>query len=178
MLFQLGRSTRRSKVARSVKKPQKNVKSEASLDPPLEIQIRQPRSAEDHVLIALDKSGTAAVVKILRDWVGSKGIHDALNRLPHRDPVDRFKHAIRHAVELYAKAHNITPANLMVKITGINGRNAPEASERYKLRKAREYLEKDPDALTGAKALACHWLESRPKNKAPETYIKEQKPKV
>jgi hypothetical protein len=126
-----------------------------------EPRVLPPETVEDFLLIALEKVGVAEIVRILRDWCGSKEVRRALNNLPHRDPVDRFTHISRLAVELYAKKHDITPATLMAELTGINYRKDAKGSERYKLRKAREHLENDRDANFCAHALAEHWEETR-----------------
>ena len=85
-------------------------------------QIHQPRQSpqtvEDFVVIALEKGGLKGVVQILRDYHGYKEVKSAVMELTTRDPVDRFTHAQRHALEIYAKQHGLTPANLMVDIVG------------------------------------------------------------
>jgi hypothetical protein len=128
-------------------------------------QIHQPRhspqTVEDFVLTALGKGTLDEVVKILRDWRGAKEVRKSLNKLHRRDPVDRFTHAQRYAVEIYAKKHGLTPAKLMVSIIGDRRRKDPIGAERYKLRKAREYLKTDEIALTGAESLASHWENGR-----------------
>jgi len=50
---------------------------------------RQSETAEDLVVLALEKGGLEDVVTILRDWCGSGEIRKFLNKLNHRDPVDR-----------------------------------------------------------------------------------------
>ena len=140
--------------------------------------ISSPQTAEDFVLLALEKGNLSEVVEILRDWYGAKQIRRALNRLHHRDPVDRFKHARRNAVELYARMHKLTPANLMVQLTGVKGRGDAEGSERYKLRKAREYLAQDAGARVGAEALAHHWEKNRPIRRDPVQHIKSISPEI
>ena len=106
-------------------------------------QIHQPRqspeTAEDFILCALERATLDEVVEILRDWRSAKEVRKSLNRLHRRDPVDRFMHARRHAVEIYAKKHGLTPARLMVSIVGDRRRKDPIGAERYKLRKAREW---------------------------------------
>ena len=140
-------------------------------------QIHQPRQSpqtvEDLVVTALDMGGLKEVVQILRDCHGYKAVKSAVMALTTRDPVDRITHAQRHALEIYAKQHGLTPANLMVDIVGRQDRVDAKGSERYKLRKAREFLEKDEDAFTGARALARHWEVNRPKDRDPTAYIKE-----
>ena len=128
---------------------------------PEEPEVLPPETTEDFLLKALEKGGVDEVVRLLRDWHGSKEIRHALNRLSHRDPVDRFTHISRRAVEIYAQMHNITPATLMVELTGVNGRKDAEGSERYKLRKAREYLENYRDGKLCAQALSEHWGKTR-----------------
>ena len=144
-------------------------------------QISQPRQSpqtvEDFVVIALEKGGLKGVVQILRDYHGYKEVKSAVMELTTRDPVDRFTHAQRHALEIYAKQHGLTPANLMVEIVGRQvGREErvdAKGAERYKLRKAREFLENDEDAYTGARALASRWEDNRPKDRDPTDYMKE-----
>jgi hypothetical protein len=72
-------------------------------------QIHQPRhspqTVEDFVITALGKGTLDEVVKILRDWRGAKEVRKSLNKLHRRDPVDRFTHAQRYAVEIYGKYH-------------------------------------------------------------------------
>jgi hypothetical protein len=144
-------------------------------------QIHQPRQSpqtvEDFVVIALEKGGLKGVVQILRDYHGYKEVKSAVMELTTRDPVDRFTHAQRHALEIYAKQHGLTPANLMVEIVGRQvGREErvdAKGAERYKLRKAREFLENDEDAYTGARALASRWEDNRPKDRDPTDYMKE-----
>ena len=143
-----------------------------------EPDVMPPQTAEDLLLGALEKSDLNEVVRILRDWCGSAEIRRALNSLAHRDPVDRFTHIRRHAVELYAKKRKITPATLMVKIKGVNRRKDASGSERYKLRMARGYLENDRDALICARALAEHWDKTYPNAQNAVRYIKNMKPNV
>ncbi len=135
--------------------------------------MSDPHTAEDHIVIALEKLGCDGVVRILRDWVGSNQVRQSLNKLHHRDPVSRFKHARRHAVALYAEAHGLIPANLLVEIRGVGGRSDPKGSERAALRKAREFLESDPNALIGAKALAGFWLSQRPSELSHAAHLKK-----
>jgi hypothetical protein len=134
---------------------------------------KDPQTAEDHVVIALEKFGCEGVVRILRDWVGSKQLRRSLDKLHHRDPVSRFKHARRHAVALYAEEQGLIPANLLVEIRGIGGRSDPKGSERAALRKARKFLETDPNALIGAKALARFWLSQRPSKLSHAAHLKQ-----
>ena len=86
------------------------------------VQVKKPETTEDLVLLAVEKAGLEEVVRLLRDWCGSGEIRKCLNRLNYRDTVDRFTHARRHAVEIYAKQHGLTPASLMVEIVGELGR--------------------------------------------------------
>jgi hypothetical protein len=138
---------------------------------------QSPQTVEDFVVIALEKGGLKGVVQILRDYHGYKEVKSAVMELTTRDPVDRFTHAQRHALEIYAKQHGLTPANLMVEIVGRQvGREErvdAKGAERYKLRKAREFLENDEDAYTGARALASRWEDNRPKDRDPTDYMKE-----
>ena len=119
--------------------------------------IERPKTTEDFIVEAIELGGLEEVVKLLRDWHGSKEIRRCLNKLSHRDPTDRFTHARRHAVEIYARRHGMTPANLMVEIIGEQGRKDPKGAERHKLRGARKFLENDEMALNFSKALADHW---------------------
>ena len=119
--------------------------------------IKSPETTADFVAEALNQGGLDEVVRLLRDWCGSKPIRGSLKKLHHRDPVNRFLYIRRHAVEIYAKRHGLTPANLMVEIVGEQGRKDPKGAERHKLRGARKFLENDEEALNFAKALADHW---------------------
>lgn len=127
----------------------------------LKAWTKKPETTEDLVVLALENGGLEEVVEILRDWCGSGEIRKCLNKLNHRDPIDRFTHARRHAVEIYAKRHGLTPARLMVEIVGDLGRQDPIGAERYKLRMARKFLNNDEKALIGAQSLADHWENSR-----------------
>jgi len=135
--------------------------------------LASPETAEDHTLAALEKAGLRAVLKILRDWHGLREIKRNLGALEHRDPVDRFTHAKRHAIALYAREHGLVPTNLMVAIVGVNNRKDAKGSEREKLRKAAKYLEEDKSALAGAEALADHWKQERPSGKGHAAYLKQ-----
>jgi hypothetical protein len=139
-------------------------------------QIHQPRQSpettEDFILCALERGTLDKIVEILRNWRGTKEVRKSLNKLHRRDPVDRFTHAQRHAVEIYAKKHGLTPARLMVSIIGDRRRKDPIGAERYKLRKAREYLKTDEIALTGAKSLASHWENGRRGRSDHGVYLK------
>ena len=139
----------------------------------IEPKILPPETAEDFLLLAVEKSDVSEIVRYLRDWFGSKEIRRAINRLHHRDPVDRFTHIRRHAVALYATMHKLTPANLMVKLTGVNGRKDAIGVERHKLRFAREYVKKDRDALIAARALAECWDEDRPKGLDADQHLEK-----
>ena len=134
-------------------------KNKSALRSPNKIEVLEdkPETTEDLVVEALNVGGLDEVVRFLRDWCGSREIRESLNKLHHRDPTDRFKHARRHAVEIYANLHGLTPASLMVEIVGELGRKDPRGAERYKLRMARKFLEKDEIALIGAKSLAALW---------------------
>ena len=140
--------------------------------PEVIVSLKSAKTAEDLIVRALEKSDLTEIVRILRDWCDSRAIRNALNRLAHKDPVDRFRHARRHAVEIYAKQHNLTPANLMVRLVGVGNRADPAGTERYKLRKARAYLKQDAVARTGAEALTCHWEELRPEGRDPIQHLK------
>ena len=141
---------------------------------PLNVQVEElpPETAEDFLLLAIEKSDLSEIVKILRDWHGSKAIRRAIDRLHHRDPVDRFTHIHRHAVEIYATSHQITPANLMVELTGKGDRKNAEGSERHSLQKAREFVKEDKNALMAARALADWWEEERPKGMDATDHLK------
>jgi len=139
----------------------------------LKVLFKEPKTVEDLILLALDKGELEEVVRVLRDWCGSGEMRKCLNKLSHRDPIDRFTHARRHAVEIYAKQHGLTPANLMVGIVGRCGRKDPEGAERYKLRRAREFLKKDDIALAGANALASHWENHRAGKRNHGAYLKK-----
>ena len=141
-------------------------------------EILPPETAEDFLLVALEEENLAGIVRMLRDLYGSKEIRSALRSLSHRDPVDRFTHIRRHAVELYAKRHDITPATLMVKLKGVKGRADAVGSERYKLRRAREYLKQDREAHIGALALAEHWENCRKMGWDSVTHLKGIAPEV
>jgi hypothetical protein len=137
------------------------------------VQIKKPKTTEDLVVLALESGSLEQVVRLLRDWCGSREIRDCLNKLHHRDPVDRFTHARRHAVEIYAHLHGLTPANLMVEIVGVLGRKDPKGAERFKLRMARKFLEEDETALIGAKSLANLWENNRGKMSNHGAYLKK-----
>ena len=146
--------------------------------PEVIVSVKPPETADDHILLALEKTGLDAVVRTLRDWCGSREIRNSLNRLSHRDPVDPFKHIQRHAVEIYAKQHDLTPAKLMVKLVGEGGRKDAAGSERYKLRKAREFLQNNENAHIAAGALADHWENSRPEKRDPTKHLKRIRPDI
>jgi hypothetical protein len=137
--------------------------SKSALRSPTKIEVLEgkPETTEDLVVLAVEKGGLEEVVQLLRDWCGREKVRIAVSNLTARDPVDRFMHARRHAVEIYAKQHGLTPATLMVEIVGRGGRDDAEGAERYKLRKAREFLKEDEIALAGAKALASNWENNR-----------------
>ena len=101
------------------------------------------------------------------------GFRESLKKLHYRDPVNRFLHIRRHAVEIYAKRHGLTPANLMVNIVGKKERKDPWGSERYKLRKAREFLKNDRAALIGAQSLADHWDKIGPGRNTHEVFLRD-----
>ena len=133
----------------------------------------RPKTTEDFIVEAIELGGLEEVVRLLRDWHGSKEIRRCLNKLSHRDPTDRFTHARRYAVEIYAKRHGLTPANLMVDIVGKQERKDPLGSERYKLRKAREFLKNDKAALIGAQSLADHWDKIGPGKNTHEGFLRD-----
>ena len=139
----------------------------------LKVLIKKPETTEDLVVLALERGGLDEVVQLLRDWCGSKEIRKSLNKLNYRDPVDRFTHMRRHAVEIYANQHGLTPASLMVEIVGELGRRDPRGAERYKLRMAREFLKKDAWALVGAQALASHWENKRGEKSNHGAYLRK-----
>ena len=139
----------------------------------LKVLIKKPETTEDLVVLALERGGLAEVVQLLRDWCGREEVRIAVSNLTTRDPVDRFMHARRHAVEIFAKQHGLTPANLMVDIVGRRGREDATGAERYKLRMAREFLKKDEIALVGAKALASHWENTRAGKSDHGAYLKK-----
>ena len=139
----------------------------------LEGLFKEYETVEDLILLALEKGSLEEVVQVLRDWFGFKEVKSAVSALITRDPVDRFTHARRHAVEIYAKQHGLTPANLMVDIVGRRGREDATGAERYKLRMAREFLKKDEIALVGAKALASHWENTRAGKSDHGAYLKK-----
>jgi hypothetical protein len=139
----------------------------------LEVLEEKPETTEDLVVEAIKRGGLDEVVRILRDWCGSGEIRKCLNKLNHRDPIDRFTHARRHAVEIYAKLHGLTPASLMVEIVGELERKDPRGAERYKLRMAREFLAEDEIALIGAKSLAELWENNRGTMSNHGAYLKK-----
>jgi len=93
--------------------------------PKSKVLVKNSGTTEDLVVEAIKKGGLDKVVLFLRDWCGSREIRKCLNKLNHRDPIDRFTHARRYAVEIYARRHGLTPANLMVEIVGEQGRKDP-----------------------------------------------------
>lgn len=135
-----------------------------------------PETAEDFLHLALKKSDLNEIARLLRDCYGRGAVKSALDKLPHRDPVDQFTHIRRHAVELYAKEHNITPSSLMVTLTGKGDRKDPERSEREKLDKARKFVTHSNDALVAAHALAVVWGNDIPKGVDPDTHLKGKNP--
>ena len=139
----------------------------------LKVLIKKPETTEDLVVLALERGGLAEVVQLLGGWCGREEVRIAVSNLTTRDPVDWFMHARRHAVEIYAKQHGLTPANLMVDIVGSRGRDDAKGAERYKLRKAREFLKEDEIALAGAKALASNWENNRASGIDHGAYLKK-----
>ena len=139
----------------------------------LKVLEEKPETTEDLVVLAVEKGGLEEVVQLLRDWCGSGEIRKCLNKLNSRDPVDRFTHLRRHAIEIYANQHGLTPASLMVEIVGELGRRDPRGAERYKLRMAREFLKKDAWALVGAQALASHWENKRGEKSNHGAYLRK-----
>jgi hypothetical protein len=148
---------------------------EATDDNELELP---PETPEDFLLVALKMSNLNEVVQILRNWYGREDIKNALNRIVHRDPVDQFTHICRHAVELYAKKHEIIPSTLMVELAGKNSRVDAARSERYKLKKAREYVGQDRNALFGARALAECWGATRPDGQTAVEHLRNLERKL
>jgi hypothetical protein len=140
--------------------------------PKSKVLVKNSGTTEDLVVEAIKKGGLDKVVLLLRDWCGSREIRKCLNKLNHRDPIDRFTHARRYAVEIYARRHGLTPANLMVEIVGEQGRKDPRGVERHKLREARIFLENDEAALTGARSLADHWEKNRGTSSNHGAYLK------
>jgi hypothetical protein len=140
----------------------------------LEVVVNPPETTEDFIALALEKGSLDEVVKILRDCYGSQAIRKCLNKLPHKDPIGPILQIRRHALEIYAKRHGLVPANLMASIVGNKkGLKDPADSERKKLKKAREILANDKNALAGAKALANDWNNNRPKNSDHGAYLKK-----
>jgi len=137
------------------------------------VLVSKPETTEDLVVEALDIGGLDEVVKLLGDYCGSGLIRKSLNKLHHRDPIDRFTYARRHAVEIYANRHGLTPARLMVEIVGERGRKDPMGAEREKLRKARVFLKNDEVALIGAKSLADLWEKNRGNASNHGAYLKK-----
>lgn len=78
--------------------------------PEVIVSVKPPETADDHILLALEKTGLDAVVRTLRDWCGSREIRNSLNRLSHRDPVDPFKQIQRHAVRCIRAVAAALPA--------------------------------------------------------------------
>lgn len=151
--------------------------------PPYKVEEKPPETAEDFLSIALKKAGPEEVrldeiVRMLRDRYKGEQIRKSLHKLQHRAPVDPVTQIRRHAVELYAKMHNITPANLMVTLKGDDDRKDPKGSERYKLREARKFVVKEMDYVVGARAVAENWEHIRPKGKTPITHLKKVNPEV
>jgi hypothetical protein len=145
---------------------------------PDEPEILLPETAEDFLLLALEKSGLIGIVRLLRDLHGRKAIKSIVDNLEHRGPTDQYTSIRRHAVELYAIKHNLTPANLMVSLIGKNERADAEGAERHKLKAARQYVEQNENALFGARALAKHWDDNRPNGRNIISHLKKINPKV
>ncbi len=130
----MGKDKAASRLGAGITSPQPGEDPTPDLE--VEVEISPPQTAEDFVLFALERATLEEIVKILRDLYGRKEVKAALNRLHHRDPVSDVIHTRRHAVEIYAKEHGMTPANLMVKLRGTGDGADPAGSERYKLREA------------------------------------------
>jgi hypothetical protein len=145
---------------------------------PDEPGVLPPETAEDFLHIALEKSNLIETVRLLRDLHGRKAIKSALNNLENRGPTNQLTNIYRHAVELYAIKHDEIPANLMVKLTGVNGRADAVGAERGKLRAARRYVEQDKNALMAARAMAKLWEENRPKGRNVISHLKKINPEV
>jgi hypothetical protein len=140
---------------------------------PEELEVLPPETAEDFLHAALRKSDLNGIVRMLRDWYGRDKIKNVLSDLPHRDPVDQFTHIRRHAVEIYAKKHGLTPARLIVKLTGKGVRVDAVGSERHALQKAREFVLQDENSLMAARALAEWWGESLPDDADADMHLKK-----
>jgi hypothetical protein len=142
--------------------------------PTYEGGVVPPNTAEDFLALLIKEASLDEIVVLLRDRYGRKEIKKALNKIEHRDPVDPLTNIRRHAVELYAIRHKITPSNLMLKLGGVSQR-----SEREKLENARNYVVEIKDALTAAQALAEKWEADRPKERDNIAHLKNNvKPKV
>jgi hypothetical protein len=139
----------------------------------LEVVVNPPETTEDFIVLALEKGSLDEIVKILRDNCGSNEIRKSLNKLHHRDPIGPIMQMRRHAVEIYAKRHDLVPANLMASIVGKKGRKYPEDSERKKLQRAHKFLGNNENALAGANALANYWNKNYPKNSDHGAYLKK-----
>ena len=140
----------------------------------LGVVVNPPETTEDFIVLALEKGNLDEVAKILRDWRGSQAIRKCLSKLHHRDPTGPIMQMRRHALEIYARRHDLVPANLMVSIVGNKkGLKYPADSERHKFQRAREFLENDERALASANALAKHWNKNRPKNSDHGAYLKK-----
>ena len=140
---------------------------------PEEPGVMPPETAEDFLLKALNESGLDEIVRILRDWYGRNKIKEALNKITHRDPVDRFTQIRRFAVELYAKKHGITPATLMVKLRGEGEGDNAKRSARQQLGNAREFVKRDRNDQIAAHALAAVWGEKMPKGVDADMHLKK-----
>ena len=158
------------------KKQGRQPSSENSVeDASTEIDVEElpPETAEDFLHVALRKSDLVDVMRILRDWYGREEIKNALKEIHPGDRVDQFTRIRRHAVELYAKNHKITPSTLMVKLLGVDERKDAAGTERHKLQDARERVEQDSNAFSAAHALAECWEASRPEGRDPVAHLKK-----
>ena len=140
---------------------------------PEEPDVLPPETVEEFLLHAVEKSGLDEVVGILRGWHGRNKIKEALNKINHRDPIDRFTRIRRFAVELYAKKHGITPATLMVKLKGEGNGDNEKRSAREQLQNAREFVKLDRNDLIAAKALAENWGEKIPRGIDADMHLKK-----
>jgi hypothetical protein len=154
------------------KQPRQAAGENASIDP-CKPGVLPPETAEDHIICALKKVGLDEVMRILRDWCSRKKIKGALINIHHRDPIDQFTQIRRHAVELYANEHNITPSRLMLKLESKPVQESAMRSAREKLEKARDFVNQDNNALIAARALAEIWGENIRKGMDADAHLKK-----
>ena len=140
---------------------------------PCDPGVLPPETVEDHIVFALEKVGLDEVIRILRDWCSRENIKDALHKIHHRDPIDQFTQIRRHAVELYANEHNITPSRLMLKLGGKPAQENAMRSAREKLKNARDFANQDNNALIAARALAEIWGKNIPKGMDADAHLKK-----